>query len=187
MELKVYGSLAENIEDNDNIVTLGRDLKAFEKWLQRSNLSDATILSYTTTIKQYYNKYNSLSKSNLLAYKEYLIEREYAPKTINLRINALNKYCIYVNRKALKLTCVKVQNKPFVDNVISFEDYQYFIKRLKDDGDINTYFLVKFIACTGARVSELIKFKVEHVYKGYMDIFLCRILHCPAVFLIRND
>lgn len=156
---------------NDEVVSLKRDLRSFDKWMQRCNLSDATIKSYTRTMEYYFKKYNALSKHNLLAYKDYLINREYAPKTINSRINALNKYCDFCNRKSLKLSLVKVQNKPFLDNIISEEDYKYFVRKLKEDEDYGTYFLVKFMACTGARVSELIKFKVEHVYTGYMDIY----------------
>ena len=156
---------------NDEVVSLKRDLRSFDKWMQRCNLSDSTIKSYTRTMEYYFKKYNALSKHNLLAYKDYLINREYAPKTINSRINALNKYCDFCNRKSLKLSLVKVQNKPFLDNIISEEDYKYFVRKLKEDEDYGTYFLVKFMACTGARVSELIKFKVEHVYTGYMDIY----------------
>lgn len=33
------------------------------------------------------------------------------------------------------------------------------------------YFVVRFLAATGARISELIKIKVEHVTLGYFDIY----------------
>ena len=33
------------------------------------------------------------------------------------------------------------------------------------------YFVVRYLAATGARVSELIQLKVEHVQKGYYDIY----------------
>ena len=33
------------------------------------------------------------------------------------------------------------------------------------------YFVVRFLAATGARVSELIQIKVEHVQVGYYDIY----------------
>ena len=42
--------------------------------------------------------------------------------------------------------------------------------KLKKDNK-KWYFVVKFLACTGARVSELIKFKIEHLKLGYMDLF----------------
>ncbi|MCD8150996.1 MAG: tyrosine-type recombinase/integrase [Clostridiales bacterium] len=33
------------------------------------------------------------------------------------------------------------------------------------------YFVVRFLTTTGVRVSELVKIKVEHVQKGYLDLY----------------
>ena len=33
------------------------------------------------------------------------------------------------------------------------------------------YFVVRFLAATGARVSELVQIKIEHVQVGYYDIY----------------
>ena len=41
---------------------------------------------------------------------------------------------------------------------------------LKRDGDWFWYFVVRFLGCTGARISELRQFRVCHVNAGYMDI-----------------
>lgn len=166
----VRQEIQELLEEEDNVTAFGQQIKAFEKWLIRMNLSEKTATVYVGGVKQFYNRYKVISKANLLMYKQWLIDN-YMPKTVNLRINSINKYLVFCNRKALKLTTVKIQNKPFIDNVIEYEDYVYFIKQLKKDGDTDTYMIVKFLACTGARVSELIKFKVEHVYKGYVDMY----------------
>ena len=69
------------------------------------------------------------------------------------------------------MTFVKVQQKPFLENVISEADYEYFKKSLKDDGEMFWYFVIRFLAATGARVSELIQIKVEHVKLGYLDLY----------------
>lgn len=65
---------------------------------------------------------------------------------------------------------MRVQNKPFLENVISYEDYVYLTKQLKKDGHEKLYYIVRTIACTGARPSEVIKFRVDHVENGYMDV-----------------
>ena len=44
-------------------------------------------------------------------------------------------------------------------------------KKLKKEKNKQWYFVVRFLAATGARISELIKIKVEHVRKGYIDIY----------------
>ena len=42
---------------------------------------------------------------------------------------------------------------------------------LKKDGHTGWYFVVWFLTATGARVSELLNIKVEHVDVGYLDMY----------------
>ena len=63
----------------------------FEEHLQKSNLSENTIHSYLWTVDFYHAHYDEINKENLLAYKGYLMEF-FKPKTVNLRIQAMNKY-----------------------------------------------------------------------------------------------
>lgn len=144
-------------------------VKNFCKWMKKNNLSDKTILSYSRTVEFYQKKYKTMSKNSLLSYRQYLIDH-YSPTTVNQRIQAINKYLEYAYKKSLALKSVRVQNKPFLENVISYTDYIYLTKRLKKDGHLKLYFIVRTIACTGARPSEVIKFRVDHVENGYMDV-----------------
>lgn len=43
--------------------------------------------------------------------------------------------------------------------------------KLKKENNQEWYFVVRFLAATGARVSELVQLKVEHVNVGYYDIY----------------
>ena len=66
---------------------------------------------------------------------------------------------------------VKVQQKNFLENVISDADYKFLKTKLKTDGYDEWYFIVWFMAATGARVSELLHIKAEHVQVGYLDLY----------------
>lgn len=145
--------------------------KTFQNYLIESNLSKNTIASYLFTITQFDKKYNleQFTKKDLLSYKLYLIEN-YRPQTVNLRIRAINCYLEYIHKEKLKLTTVKVQSKTYLENVISEADYEYLKKKLKKD-DIFWYFVIRFLAATGARVSELIQIKAEHIKIGYLDLY----------------
>ena len=44
-------------------------------------------------------------------------------------------------------------------------------KQLKKDGNTEWYFVVWYLAATGARVSELVQIKIEHVELGYFDLY----------------
>lgn len=144
--------------------------ETFEEYLRDQNLSQNTIISYLFTVKQYYSLYGSVKRKNLRDYKMYLIEH-YKPQTVNLRIRAINCFLESIQKEKWKLTSVKVQQKPFLENVISEADYLYFKNRLKQDNEMDWYFVVRFLAATGARVSELVQIKCEHVEMGYLDLY----------------
>ena len=142
----------------------------FERHLRGTNLSENTISSYLFAIKQYGEQYGEITKKNLRQYKVWLIE-SYKPKTVNLRLRAINCYLESINKEKLKLPFVRVQQKAFLENVISEADYEYFKNSLKKDGELFWYFVIRFLAATGARVSELIQIKAEHIRLGHLDLY----------------
>lgn len=142
----------------------------FEEYLKKSNLANNTLTAYSYAVRQYFSLYEKVNKRNLQGYKVYLLEH-YKPKTVNLRIRAMNCYLESTNLEKYKIPSVKVQQKTFLENVISQADYEYFKTCLKNDGEWFWYFVIRFMAATGARVSELIQIKVEHVRMGYLDLY----------------
>lgn len=146
------------------------DLEEFRKYLLRNNLSENTMASYVCAVTQFYKKHNIVTKTTLLAFKAYLME-EYKPNTVNVRIQAMNKYLDYKRKSCLKMKCIRIQQKHFLENVISNEDYKLLCKKLKKDEKYVYYFIVKYMACTGARISEVVKFKTQHIIDGMMDLY----------------
>ena len=142
----------------------------FSDFLQKDDLSANTVLSYLHAIEQFKTLFGAINRKNLYSYKGFLIEN-YKVKTVNLRIQAINKYLEFKKYDDLKLKFIKVQQKNFLENVISDADYRYFITCLKKDNHMNWYFIVRFLCATGARISELIQIKVEDVQTGFVDIY----------------
>lgn len=143
--------------------------KRFKEYLEKTNFSKNTIDSYVFAVDQYFIQYEDINKKNLKQYKTWLIEN-YKPKTVNLRLRAINCYLEFLGKGNLKLPFIKIQQKTYLENVISEADYNYLKNCLKKD-DLDWYMVVRFLAATGARVSELIQIKVEHVQLGYIDIY----------------
>ena len=144
--------------------------EAFEKELRKENYADNTIIAYRYAVKEYFSLFRATGKENLLQYKAYLIERQ-RPKTVNLRIRGINKYLEFLGRPDLKIKTVKTPKSSFLDHVISNEDYMFFKDKLQGEEDRRWYFIVWTLAATGARISELVQIKKEHVRAGYYDIY----------------
>ena len=119
-------------------------MEKFEMHLRQGNMADNTIAAYKYAVNDFNGRYKELNKKNLLLYKTYLIEN-FKPKTVNLRIQALNKYLDYLGKPRLRLKSVKVQQKSFLENVISNADYIFLKNKLKEDRLTEWYFVVPLI------------------------------------------
>ena len=115
--------------------------KQFSAFLAKQELSPNTVSSYLWTVEYFQRNYQTLNKENLQAYKGYLMEH-FKPQTVNLRLQAINKFLEFQKKEQLKK-----------DN---YQDW---------------YFVVWFLGATGARVSELTQIKAEHIALGYLDLY----------------
>ena len=115
----------------------------FERHLRGTNLSENTISSYLFATKQYGEQYDDVTQKKLREYKVWLIEN-YKPKTVNLRLRAINCYLECIGKERWKLPFVRVQQKAFLENVISEADYEYFKSCLKNDDEMFWYFVIRF-------------------------------------------
>lgn len=144
-------------------------MEEFEAYLKNRNYSLNTISSYSFAAGQLIERIGLVNDKTLLDHKEWLVT-SFSAKTANNRIGAINVYLDFIGYEGVRLKGIKVQQKPFLDNVISQVEYQRLISGLKRDNQLFWYFVVRYLACTGARVSELRCFEVEHVITGYMDL-----------------
>ncbi len=142
----------------------------FKTFLINENMAKNTVSAYCYAVHDYFARHKVLNKKSLLLYKTYLIDT-FKPKTVNLRVQALNKYLEFEGKSKLRLKSVKVQQRTYLENVISNADYTFLKNRLKKEENKEWYFVVRFLAATGARVSELVQIKVEHVKVGYFDLY----------------
>ena len=146
-------------------------LKKFERHLREKNLSENTIASYLFAIRQFIEKYgDNITQKKIREYKIWLIEN-FKPKTVNLRLGAINSFLESIGKEKWNIQLIKIQQKTFLENVISKADYEFLKNSLKKDNEIFWYFVVRFLGATGARISEFVQFKVEHVKMGYLDLY----------------
>ena len=149
---------------------LPEDFEDFRLYLQEQKLSENSITSYMGSLRLFGNMYTSVTASTAKKYRTYLIAH-YKPSTVNQRICAFNHYLDYVGKPKYKLPSIRLQRASYLDAVISNKDYLALKRKLKKNGPELWFFVVWFLGATGARVSELLKIKVEHLSAGYMDLY----------------
>lgn len=76
-------------------------INRYKTFLMRQELAANTIRSYVWTVTDFLEKYPEVTRENLLAYKGSLMEH-HKPQTVNLRLQAINKYLEYMNNSSLK-------------------------------------------------------------------------------------
>lgn len=151
-------------------------MENFIKHLKEKDLSSSTIDSYGYTIKEFFNKYSKISADNLKTYKEFLLKNK-SPKTVAIRIIAINQYLKFI-KSDLELKKIKLPKKHYVDNVISKYNYNKLINfldyKFKEEQQNFTlsrlYVIIKVLATTGIRISEIWSLNLTSFENGYQDI-----------------
>lgn len=172
-------------------------MEDYGTYLLEKGFSANTIGSYLFAIRQLHEKVgHKPNNEELLEHKDWLATH-FAVKTVNLRITAINSYLDFIEYRGIRLKSLRIQQKPYLDNVISQEDYILLRDSLLRDGELFWHYVVRFLACTGARVSELRMFTIESVRIGHLDIIskgqkLRRIyiptsLQCDALTWLRSN
>lgn len=140
------------------------DFDGFRAYLYEEELSKNTIDSYIFGLSLYAKQHEGISKANVVDFKAYLNEH-YKPKTVNLRLSAIRKYCEY-KEISLKIKEVKEPKKTHIDNIISDEQFKKLCEGLKTDGEERRLVWVLMLGKTGARISEALKIRKKDVLNG---------------------
>ena len=145
-------------------------IRDFAAQLAATHNSGTTIRAYLCAVRQFDGQKRRLTTETVTLFKGRLVETR-KPKTVNLYLLAVNAYLSFLGRPDLKVPLVRIQQKPFLENVISEADYLYFKQCLDNEEERRWYFVVRFLAATGARIGELLQLKLEHVRLGHLDLY----------------
>ncbi len=155
------------LDDKANSNTLNYKIK--------SNASDYEAKNNTENYKtnnstlNYKVSSDSLDSIHLSEYREYIIKK-YKPRTVNQIICAINSYLEFIKADIPKLKQVRVSQTSYLENVISEADYIYLLGKLKADSYELFYLIIKLMATTGMRVSEVRLVSCNDICIGYSDV-----------------
>lgn len=145
-------------------------INEFREHLIDEEKSSNTIDSYITTVKIFFEEFGELTKENMISFKQAQLEK-WKPKTAANRCIAMNGYCEFMGKPECKVKGIKIHKQNCVENVISLDEYEYFLKCLKTDKKEKVYWMLKFLAKTGARASEFVRFEKDCLKTGQVTLW----------------
>lgn len=144
-----------------------KSIEEYERYLYRQELAESTIQTYVRIGREFlkFIGQNTLTKEQTMAYKRQISSGKLSVGTVNLRITALNRYLEFCGAHDCRLRTQRCQKRMSVDNVISDDDYRRLLAYTQTH-NYKYYCIMKTLAMTGIRVSELQYITVENVRDG---------------------
>ena len=128
-----------------------RDLKAFARWLDG----------------------RAVTKETAAGWKAHLMNKGYAPRTVNSMLAAVNGFCRFVGLP-IKVKFLKIQRQIFRDSAkeLTKEEYDRLLTAARESGQERLALIMETLCATGIRVSELRYITVEAAKDGRATIAL---------------
>ncbi len=145
-----------------------KEIIKYAEYLSETELSEGTKEIYIRQAMVFMDflEGKTVTKKEVIAYKKYLIAKGYAYTTINLYVVAANNYLKYTGHKNLAIKTERLQKRHYPENIIDKEDYRKMLDYAKESGRLKYYCIMRTLALTGIRISELADCTVESLTRG---------------------
>ena len=151
-------------------------LKEFEKYLICDEREPATVQKYVRDTEQFllWLDGQELTKEQIIAWKEMLTKRQYAPVTVNGKLAAINKLCLFLEKPECRVKYLKLQHRMFrnTERELTKEEYIRLLETAQGLGKERLALLIESICATGIRVSEVKYLTIEAIERGFAEISL---------------
>lgn len=147
-------------------------LEHFERYLYKEEKRPATIEKYMRDVVQFLNFVGTqqLSKEVITAYKQHLLEKQYAVNSINSVLASIHALLQYLGLGQWKVKLLRKQKRAYCseEQELTRQEYLKLLEVSRDEPQL--CLLMKTICGTGIRVSELPYFTVEAVRSGEIEV-----------------
>ena len=148
-----------------------------DEWLMEQKLAEYaqnTLKAYGNSARRFLDwmpEGEDITKEMLLKYKADLMEHYGSPKSINCHIIELDKFLKWLDLGEMRLKKLKIQMKQSNEDVLSLSDFKRLLRFAKRNNDHQLYMIMKILAMTGIRISELKYFTVENLQSNYIKVY----------------
>lgn len=152
------------------------NVTAYTAYLKRIERSNNTIEKYHRDVLSFARWLNnrSVDCENVVEWKQYLLQKGYAPATINSMLIAVNRFFDIMGWDDCKVNTLKLQKRLFREEKrdLTKEEYGRLINTAVVNGKERLALLMETICATGIRVSEVQYITVEAAQQGRTEISL---------------
>lgn len=153
-----------------------QQIEAFEHHLRLEEKSMATIEKYLRDIRSFacWLDGRAITKELTTEWKKHLLEKGYAPASINAMLSALNGLLDFLDLHECRVKFLKIQRQLFRDSdrELTRKDYERLLYAAKKLGRERISLLAETICATGIRVSEVRYITVEALQQRKAEINL---------------
>lgn len=144
-------------------------IEQFSAHLKREEKSENTTKKYLRDVKSFADfAKGRVTKKAVIAYKEHLLNKNYAIHSVNSMIAALNSLFSFLGWSDCKVKAIKLQRQIYCpeEKELTKAEYMRLVNAAKSKGNRRLCLVLQTICGTGIRVSELKYITVEAVRSG---------------------
>lgn len=150
-------------------------LNEFKNFLVENDYSENTILKYLRDVKSFFlwvGEKEAWNVEILRNWKRELVLR-YAPSSVNSMLAALNRFLEWRGMGNLKMRLLRIQKRIFseVKQELTRDEYRRMLKTAEAMGKERLALILRTLASTGIRISELKYVTVEVLESGVINIW----------------
>ena len=152
------------------------EIRQFSDALAEEERSAGTIEKYVRDVRRFavWLDGEEVSRERAAAWRDGLLERGYAPVTVNSLVAAVNQFFTFLGWEEFRVKALKIQRKLFRDDrrELTREEYQRLLDAAHGLGRERLALLLETICATGIRVSEVKYITVEAAHAGRAEVSL---------------
>ena len=145
-------------------------IQNFKKYLREEEKSENTIEKYMRDVWVFTTYMNGaeITKESVISYKDKLISKNYAVRSINSMLASLNSLFSFLNWMDCRVKSIKLQRQIYCpeEKELTKAEYMRLVNTAKQKGNERLNLILQTICGTGIRVSELQYITVEAVKNG---------------------
>lgn len=150
-------------------------IQAFQEHLVLDEKSNVTVEKYVRDAHAFFAFAGGqeITKRLVILYKNSLIDKGYAPRSVNSMLASLNSLLRFFGWQDCTVRNMKLQKQIYcpAEKALTKSEYMRLLKAAKQENKTRLYFVLQAVCGTGIRISELKYFTVESLRQGDISVF----------------